>query len=58
MKVNFPITCERDYDTVLTIIAPDLFNIEYACPEARELYSSLTDEDKEEIKEYVRQYKK
>lgn len=58
MKVNFPITCERDSDTVLAIIAPNLFNIEYACPEAKELYNSLTDEDKEEIKEYVKQRKK
>ena len=58
MKVNFPITCERDSDTVLAIIAPNLFDIEYACPEARELYNSLTDEDKEEIKEYVKQYKR
>lgn len=58
MKINFPITCDRDCDTVLAIIAPELFDIEYACPEARELYSSLTDKDKEEIKEYIRQYKK
>lgn len=58
MKINFPITCERDSDTVLAIIAPNLFDIEYACPEARELYSSLTNKDKEEIKEYVRQLKK
>ena len=58
MKIKFPIACDRDYDTVLAIIAPELFDIEYACPEARELYSSLTDKDKEEIKEYVKQHKK
>ena len=58
MKIKFPIACDRDCDTVLAIIAPDLFDIRYACPEARELYSSLTDEDKEEIKKYVRQHKK
>ena len=58
MKIKFPIACDRDYDTVLAIIAPNLFDIEYACPEARELYTSLTDKDKEEIKEYVKQHKK
>ncbi len=58
MKINFPIACDRDCDTVLAIIAPNLFDIEYACPEARELYNSLTNEEKEEIKEYVKQHKK
>lgn len=58
MKIKFPITCDRDSDTLLAIIAPELFDIEYACPEAREFYYSLTEEDIKEIKEYVRQYKK
>ena len=58
MKIKFPITCDRDSDTLLVIIAPELFDIEYACPEAREFYYSLTEEDIKEIKEYVEQHKK
>lgn len=58
MKVKFPVACDRDYETVLAIIAPEVFNIDYASPEAREFYHSLTEQDKKEIKEYVEQQKK
>lgn len=58
MKIKFPITCDRDFDALLAIIAPELFDIEYACPEAREFYYSLTEEDIKEIKGYVEQHKK
>lgn len=58
MKIKFPIACDRDYETVLAIIAPEIFNIEYACSEAREFYHSLTEKDIKEIKEYVEQHKK
>ena len=58
MKIKFPIACDKDYETLLAIVAPKIFDIEYACPEARELYYSLTEKDIEEIKEYVEQHKK
>lgn len=58
MKIKFPVACDRDYETILAIILPEIFNIEYACPEAREFYYSLTEEDIKEIKEYVEQHKK
>lgn len=59
MKIKFPIACDRDYEALLAIMAPDLFCIEYAsCVEAKELYYSLTEQEKEEIKEYVTNYKK
>lgn len=58
MKIKFPIACDRDYETILAIIAPEIFDIEYACPEAKKLYSSLTEQDIKEIKEYVEQHKK
>ena len=58
MKIKFPVACDRDYETLLAILAPEIFNIEYACPEAREFYYSLTEEDIKEIKKYVEQHKK
>lgn len=58
MKIKFPIACDRDYETILAIIMPEIFDIEYACPEARKLYNSLTEKDIKEIKEYVEQHKK
>ena len=58
MIIKFPIDNERDYETLLAICLPYIFNIEYACPEARELYYSLTVEQKEEIKKYVEERKK
>ena len=58
MKIKFPINNVRDYDTVLAIIRPDLFDIEYASKEARDLYNSLTEDDIKEIKEYIEHCKK
>lgn len=58
MKIKFPVACDRDYETLMAIIAPEIFCIEYACPEAREFYHSLSEEDIKEIKEYVEQHKK
>lgn len=58
MKIKFPVACDRDYETILAIIMPEIFNIEYACPEAREFYYSLNEEDIKEIREYVEQHKK
>ena len=58
MKIHFPINNDRDYEVVLSILYPELFNIEYASPEARNLYYSLTTQEKERIKKYVEQYKK
>ncbi len=58
MKIKFPVACDRDYETILAIIVPEIFNIEYACPEAREFYYSLTEEDIKEIKDYAEQHKK
>ena len=58
MKIKFPVARDRDYETLLAIIAPELFNIEYACSEAKEFYYSLTEEDIKEIKEYIEQHRK
>ena len=57
MKIKFPIACDRDYEIVMAIIAPEIFCINYACLEAKELYYSLTAKEKKEIKEYVEQNK-
>ena len=56
MKIQFPIDNDRDYETVLSILDPELFAIEYASVEAREFYYSLTEQEKEEIKSYVKNF--
>ena len=56
--IKFPIDNDRDYETLMAIIAPDVFCIDYACPEARKLYYSLTTKQKNEIKKYVEERKK
>lgn len=58
MKIKFPIACDKDYEVLLAIIAPEMINIDYASLEARQLYYSLTEKDIKEIKEYVEQNKK
>ena len=52
MKINFPINNDRDYFVVAMILAPDLFCPDYISFEARELYNSLTEDEKNEIKNY------
>ena len=59
MKINFPIDNDRDYYVVAKIIAPDLFYMDYVpCLEARELYNSLTEDDKNEIKNFIENNKR
>lgn len=58
MKIKFPINNDRDFETIMALINPELFNIEYASLEARELYNSLTSKEKIEIINYINTYKK
>ena len=56
MIIKLPIDNDRDCQTVLSILYPDVFNIDYAIPEACELYYSLTPEQIEMIKEDIAHY--
>ena len=56
MIIKLPIDNDRDCQTILSILFPDVFNIEYAIPEAQELYHSLTPEQIETIKEDIAHY--
>lgn len=56
MIIKLPIDNDRDCQTILCILYPDVFNIDYAIPEAHELYHSLTPEQIEIIKEDIAHY--
>lgn len=54
MKIKFPIDNDRDYEVAMMIYDPSLFCIDYALPESRELYNSMTEEEKQEIRNYIK----
>ena len=57
MKIKFPIDNERDEEVFFAIIAPEVFYIKYASPAARNFYNSLTEQDKQDIRDYVNKVK-
>ena len=54
MKINFPIDNDRDFEVTIMIYDPSLLCIDYALPEAQELYNSMTEEEKQEILDYIK----
>lgn len=53
MIIKLPIDNDRDFEVIMAILDPELFNIDYATLKARELYYSLTPEQIETIKEDI-----
>ena len=58
MIIKLPINNTRDIQVALTILRPDVFNIDYASLEARDFYYSLTPQQIEEIREDMAHYEK
>lgn len=53
MKINFPITNNVDEMVCLMILEPTLFDFDYIPNEIKEKFFSLTEEEKEEIKNFI-----
>lgn len=49
MIIKFPIDNDRDFNLIISILEPSLFNIMYATPEGREAYYSLTERQRRDI---------
>lgn len=54
MKIKFPIDNDRDFEVAIMIYDPSLLCIDYVSTEARELYNSMTKEEKQEILNYIK----
>lgn len=57
MIIKLPVDNDRDFEIIMAILAPELLNIDYAIPEAREFYYSLTPQQIEEIKQDIYNYR-
>ena len=55
MKIQFPINNDCDCQVFYAIMEPELFCIQYASAEAKEKYFSLTEQEKQEIKNFVKE---